>query len=129
MKNRLITNGIVAAALVGVVGILLVSVRAAQERSSPEKNVAVKLVPRTADGHPDFSGFYAGFVSGVSQAEEGEAVLTRASDGSVFFDYAGANEPQLAATKESDNQPSYKPEYYKKVDELAKSMYGGNTTL
>jgi hypothetical protein len=127
MKPRLINYGIVLGAMAGVMALLFVSLHAAQDKA-PAANAAVKAVPRTADGHPDFSGFYAGFVSGVSQAEEGEAVLTRANDGSIFFDYAGANEPQLAATKESENQPSYKPEYYKKVDELAKSMYGGNTT-
>jgi len=102
---------------------------AAQEKAQTAKPAAVKAVPKMPDGHPDFSGFYAGFVSGISQAEEGEAVIHKTADGSIFFDYAGANEPQLAATKENDNQPPYKPEYYKKVDELAKSMYGGNTIL
>jgi hypothetical protein len=125
MQSRILKYLTVAVAMSGVVTLLLLSRPQAQDKPAAEKT----SVPRTFDGHPDFNGFYAGFVSGVSQAEEGEAVLTRAKDGSVFFDYAGANEPQLAATKESDNQPSYKPEYYKKVDELAKSMYGGNTIL
>src|SRR5260370_3370416 len=52
-----------------------------------------KATPRTADGHPDLSGFYnLGHVySGdVKEEKPRQHVVVRAADVSVFFDYGRA---------------------------------------
>ncbi len=57
-------------------------------------------------------------------------MIDRTADGNIFFDYGGANVgPGLVAAGESNNQPSYKPEYMTKVNAIAATMYGGNTNL
>ena len=53
-----------------------------------------KPTPRTPDGHPDFSGFYnlVDIYHGDPVEEKpGQHVVSRAENGSVFFDYGGAN--------------------------------------
>jgi hypothetical protein len=105
----------------------------AYNSGSPKADPAKKPTPRSADGHPDLTGYWVGGVAGISQAAAGEQLTTKSADGSVFFDYGGANggggnKPEGKA-KEDPNQPSYKPEYLAKVQEVAKTMYGGSTNL
>src|SRR5260370_28782073 len=52
-----------------------------------------KATPRTADGHPDLSGFYnlGDVYSGdVKEEKPGQHVVVRSADGSGFFDYGAA---------------------------------------
>ena len=103
-----------------------------------------KATPRTADGHPDLSGFYnLGDVYAGDPKEEkpGQHVVVRSDDGSVFFDYGGANAgteqvgtkvPQtvngktnlLDRTCESCAEPPYKPEYMAKAKAIGDMMHG-----
>jgi hypothetical protein len=99
--------------------------------------------PRTPDGHPDLSGFYnLGDVYSGNAVEEkpGQHVVVRSADGSVFFDYGGANAagseqvgtkvPQTVNGRTSllDRtcvdcvEPPYKPEYLAKA--IADAMHG-----
>src|SRR5688500_4336503 len=129
MKYPLISHTVVAAATLGVLSLLLLSTPVAQQRPISQAEAEKKPTPRTPSGKPDFSGFYASFYTGISQAESDEQLTTRLPDGSVFFTYAGANDPQDKAEKEKENQPPYKPEYMAKVNEVAGTMWGGNTRL
>lgn len=105
---------------------------------------AAKATPRTADGHPDLSGFYnlGDVYSGdVKEEKPGQHVVVRSADGSVFFDYGGANAgteqvgtkvPQtvngktnlLDRTCESCAEPPYKPEYMAKAKAIGDQMHG-----
>jgi hypothetical protein len=93
-----------------------------------------KTTPRTADGHPDFSGFYnnADVYHGDPKEEKPhEHVVNRLQNGSVFLDYGGANlnEAFPADAPPNPNQPPYKAEYLAKVKEIAATRYGGTTPL
>jgi hypothetical protein len=127
MKHRFVTYGVMAAAMAGVLLLILLSFPAAQNTAT--KAPATVPTPRLTDGHPDFSGFYGSdrFEGDPVEERPGEHVINRLPNGSVFYDYAGANTPQLAALKEKDNQPPYKPEYMAKVNAIAADMYGGNS--
>jgi len=133
MKNRFLTYGVVAAALLGVLSLLLISSPAAQNAAQGTNAAAGKPTPRMSNGKPDFSGFYNNtgrYRGDFGDEEGGQHVIDRRPDGSIFFDYGGANiGPGLVATGESNNQPSYRPEWKSKVDALAATMYGGNTNL
>jgi hypothetical protein len=105
---------------------------------------AAKATPRTAEGHPDLSGFYnlGDVYSGdVKEEKPGQHVVVRSADGSVFFDYGGANAgneqvgtrvPQtvngktnlLDRTCESCAEPPYKPEYMAKAKAIGDMMHG-----
>jgi hypothetical protein len=99
---------------------------------------AAKPTPRLPDGHPDLSGFYGVGVAGVNNygtaatgAEAGGLVKT--ADGSIFFDYAGAeggggHPDDGGNVKQNPNQPPYKPEYMAKVQAIAKTVYGTITS-
>jgi hypothetical protein len=116
-------------AILGVVSLLLVSAPSAQNRTNP----ADRPTPRMSNGRPDLSGFYNNterFRGEFGDEEDGQHVISRTSEGSIFFDYGGANVgPGLVAESEGTNQPPYKPEYMAKVEEIIKTMYGGNTEL
>ena len=129
MKYRYSSHIVVAAAMLGVLSLLLLPAPVAQQRPLAHSEAEKKPTPRTQAGHPDMSGFYASFYTGISQAESSEQLTHRTADGSIFFDYAGANDPQTAAEKEKENQPPYKPEYMAKANEIAATMWGGNTRL
>src|SRR5260370_13696205 len=103
-----------------------------------------KATPGTADGHPDLSGFYnlGDVYSGdVKEEKPGQHVVVRSADGSVFFDYGGANAgneqvgtkvPQpvngktnlLDRTCESCAEPPYKPEFMAKAKAIGDMMHG-----
>jgi len=141
MKNRLMIHAVAAMAAVGVLSLLLVPKAAAQIGPDPArvKTAQAKPTPRMPDGHPDLSGFYGTFVAGVNDygktATGSEAGgLIKTADGSIFFDYAGAEggggHPDDAdRIQQSANQPPYKPEYMTKVKAIADTVYGTITHL
>src|ERR1700758_5200386 len=95
MKPRL-HRYVVAAGLIALwaAPACLAQSAAAQGGNAAAKAAAGKATPRTADGHPDLSGFYnLGDVYAGDPKEEkpGQHVVVRSADGSVFFDYGGAN--------------------------------------
>src|SRR5579864_7782913 len=69
MRNRLMSYGVVAMAMLGVLCLFLVSKPAAQDKvtrvtagpvRTADKDPASMPTPRLSDGHPDFTGFWAG---------------------------------------------------------------------
>jgi len=131
VKNRYLCYGIAATAFALAFSSFVISTPAAQNQAAAAKSA--KPTPRTPDGHPDFTGFYVNVVAGVptyNNENSTEKLLTKTSDGSIFFDYAGAEggggHPDDGANQKQDpNQPPYKPEYMTKVKALAARMYGG----
>jgi hypothetical protein len=113
--------------------------------AKPAATAASKPTPRTADGHPDLSGFYnLGDVYAGDPVDEkpGQHVVVRSADGSVFFDYGGANAAgsEQVGTKVPQTQngktslldrtcvncaePPYKPEYLAKAKAIGDAMHG-----
>jgi hypothetical protein len=90
-----------------------------------------KTTPRTPDGHPDLSGFWDDRDGGGVDLGE------RLPDGSVLFDLAGllgtgsapGRPPRASRPPGAALNPSYKPEYMAKVNEIAKTMYGETSPL
>ena len=126
MKSRFVSYAVAAIALAGVLSLLLVSAPAAQNKPAATKNEIKPEdmpLPRLADGHPDFSGFYHGATSGISDAEDGEQVTTKTADGSIFFDYGGANNGGNENIP-AGQPPPYKPEYMAKQKAIAATVYG-----
>jgi len=128
-----------------VAGLSLVSQSAAQNAASGPKPSCIgcsidgKTTPRTADGHPDLSGFWGGGTTG--------SLSSRVVDGSVLFDFGGENRSEAAPIgadgarlpdvtpngyydvpgRPKPSEPSYKPEYMAKVKAIADSQYGATT--
>ncbi len=117
----------------------------AASKPTPSKPApASKPTPRTPDGHPDLSGFYnLGDIFAGDPVEEkpGQHVVVRSADGSVFFDYGGANAGSeqvgtkvlqtqngkvnlLDRTCVSCENPPYKPEYMAKAKAIGDVMHG-----
>jgi hypothetical protein len=123
--------------MMGISALLMASKPAAQNTKPPapaaKPSAAAKATPRTPDGHPDFSGFYDRdiFHGDPNQELPGQHFINRASDGNIFYDYAGANEAQLhqASDAEIKNPPPYKPEYLAKIKQIQETAYGGTTSL
>jgi hypothetical protein len=89
-----------------------------------------KTTPRTADGHPNLSGFWINPESGH--------IASLSPDGSKLFDFAGEETAGqrgallkvcLEESCQAPNQPPYKPEYAAKVNAIYATAYGGNTPL
>ncbi len=92
-------------------------------KSNPAES---KPTPRSAQGHPDLNGFWR-TPRGVTTQQ-----FQRSSDGSVLFDFAldqGSNGLCTDESCQNPNQPPYKPEYMAKVKEIAKTNFGGTSTL
>ena len=134
MRYFLVTYSVLAVAMVG--GMSLV---AAQNRSSAAKpwkcigcSVDGKTTPRTPDGRPDLNGYW-------NPERVSQHVAGRSADGSVLFDFGGAqltpegtvsgSTPDLnyaTTIREREakiSQPSYNPEYAAKAREIADNHY------
>jgi hypothetical protein len=146
MRKQFISYSVAAASMAGVLSLLLVAKPGAQGNrpagGAPQNNrleiqkvdAKSKATPRMPDGHPDLSGFYGVGVAGITNASEDERILTAAPDGSIFFNYAGAeggagHPDDGARVTQAPNQPPYKPEYKAKVDAIAATVYGTITNL
>jgi hypothetical protein len=85
-----------------------------------------KTTPKTADGHPSFSGFWNGG-GGSGQFAQ------RAPNGSVLYEFAvDFDEATKVCTPDdcpqNKNQPPYKAEYMPKVKAIGDSEYVGTTS-
>lgn len=134
MKYRMSSYAVAVATMVGVLTLGMVSESAAQNNTPAAKAAATaKKTPRTPDGRPDFSGFYNRDIyhGDPNQELAGQHFTNRASDGNIFYDYAGANEAQLhqAPAAEVANPAPYKPEYMAKVKQIQATTYGGTSAL
>lgn len=83
-----------------------------------------KITPRTADGHPNLSGFW----------DNPFLVDAKRTDGSLTVNFgAAANPPKYGVTGhtrgETITQPVYKPEYDAKVKAIVDGQYGASTPL
>ncbi len=151
MNGRLMETILAAACFTGLLSLLPVPAPAqAGQSAASAVAVASKPTPRTPDGHPDFSGFYnlVDIYHGDPKEEKpGQHVVNRAENGSVFFDYGGANGGggeegntrirqtqngkvnMLDRTCVSCENPPYKPEYMAKVKAIGDAMYGDASPL
>src|SRR5262245_27932008 len=110
MKVRFLSGTLAVAAFVGVISLVFVS-RPAAQNAAPAVKPSEKPTPRLSNGRPDFSGFYGG-KHGDEQRGALSSTLAKANNGSIYFDYGGANDgASYPALEESKNQPPYKPEY------------------
>jgi hypothetical protein len=121
-----------AAAVLGLVFLLLVSISAAQNSTSP----AAKPTPRTAWGTPDLNGFYYSRtgpgVAFYGKNEVGDAGLTvKTEDGSIFYNHVSPGEIGIRressvaeGSVETDPFPPYKPEWLEKAKATAKRSQG-----
>jgi hypothetical protein len=145
---RLIIGFLTAACSIEL--LTLLPVPAAAQAGQSAAAAASKPTPRMPDGHPDFSGFYnlVDIYHGDPKEEKpGQHVVSRAENGSVFFDYGGANggggEEGNTRVRQTQNgkvnmldrtcvsceNPPYKPEYMAKVKDIGDAMYGDASPL
>jgi hypothetical protein len=130
-------------ALAAAVGGALVCARGAQAQNAAtpaEKgrpcigcSADGKTTPWLSDGHPDLNGFWN------NQGGVGGNIASRGADGSVLFDFGGAqlgaDGRTLSSTPGSGygtpnlslSEPSYKSEYMEKVKAIADNQYGAST--
>jgi hypothetical protein len=99
---------------------------AAQPQQTPSASLGASVpTPRTADGHPDLSGFWAGGGGGggVKPDEKGNIVqLTQARlchQTQIDAGHPGVNaERDAGINQRPANQPMYKPEFWERVQHL-----------
>jgi hypothetical protein len=147
MKSPLATYGVAAVIVFGIMSVGLT--RAAQNQSAPaaKSGPGSKTTPRTPDGRPDLSGFYnlVDIYKGDPVEEKpGQHVVTKSPDGSIFFNYGGANSGEGGAgirqtqngavnlvdrTCASCENPPYKPEYMAKAKAIGDAMHGDASPL
>lgn len=84
-----------------------------------------KTTPRTADGHPNLSGYWVNPRSDL---------MVKGPDGSVYYDFgAGPKNPRALngvtfnGLVPQPSQPEYKPEYADKVKKILANAYGPST--
>ena len=85
--------------------------------------------PMTADGHPDFNGYWAG---GGGGGGVGGEQFQRAADGSILYDFSleQGNDPLCEDEScQAPNQPPYNAKYMAKVKVIAATEVGGTTPL
>jgi len=84
--------------------------------------IAKLPTPRTADGHPDLTGFYYNYLDITGK---------RGEDGNLYYAFGETNARLGTKTPKypGPNEPSYKPEYLAKVKAIIATRYGSNTTL
>jgi len=151
VNYRLIVGFLTAACSIGLVSLLPVPIAAQGGQATASAAAAAsKPTPRTPDGHPDLSGFYNLvdiYHGDLKEEKPGQHVVNRTENGSVFFDYGGANggggEEGNTRIRQTQNgkvnmmdrtcisceNPPYKPEYMAKVKAIGDVMYGDASPL
>jgi hypothetical protein len=155
MKERRVIYDVVLSSVAAALSLGLpltspVPTRAQEKNVSSNQSATSKPTPRTPDGHPDLSGFYnlVDIYHGDPKEEKpGQHVVSRGQDGSVFFDYGGANgstgDDGGARVRQTQNgkvnlldrlcasceEPPYKPEYMAKVKAIGDAMFGDASPL
>src|SRR6202162_4551970 len=71
--------------------------------------------PRTADGHPDLSGFYYNPL---------DITVKRAADGNIYYSFGETRTDAPPPRYPEPAEPSYKPEYEAKVKGILERQYG-----
>src|SRR5437868_6169913 len=95
MKYHRLAYGVSAVAILLALSFFVFSPAVAQNASTAARlpctgcSTDGKTTPRTADGHPDLNGFWGGLSGGAVQG--GNHISARAPDGSVLFDFGGAD--------------------------------------
>jgi hypothetical protein len=124
MKFHLLSVGVTAAVLFSVP----VSTFAQQgsaggvaANSAPAKAAPAKPTPKTADGHPDLSGTWAGAggISSIFQSQKKEDGSISIKGGDQFYIFTSKRPTGTAARAYPQNAPSYKPEFVEKVKYLS----------
>src|SRR3984893_3227189 len=156
MKARGANDPLIAIILAAVFSVFLLSLlpvpaaaQAGQSAASAAKAASMPT-PRTPDGNPDFSGFYnlADIYHGDPVEEKpGQHVVNRAENGSVLFDYGGANggggEEGSTRIRQTQNgkvnmldrtcafceNPPYTHAVVEKVKAIGDAMYGDASPL
>jgi hypothetical protein len=118
------------AMMVLLVGALAVAVLLAVSKPAASQNAKT---PMTADGHPDFSGYWGGFGAQGSGGGSfpGEA-FQRTADGSVLFDFSVDQGNDTLCTDDScqlTSQPPYNAKYMAKVKQIANTLFAGTSPL
>jgi hypothetical protein len=124
MKRHLVGTWALAAAALAVC--CVIGVPAAAQNASAVQTEAAVAAPRTADGHPDLSGYYD------NNPLKGLTTTEKSADGSVSF--------VLVPTKNGKMQfpppppadpsvPSYKPEFAAKLKAITDKTYGHTNSL
>jgi hypothetical protein len=71
--------------------------------------------PRTADGHPDLSGFYYNPL---------DITVKRDADGNIYYAFGETRTDAPPPRYPEPNEPTYKPEYEAKVKAILERQYG-----
>src|SRR5262245_13120176 len=121
MQRRLVGTIMASMTMAGMMSFMMYAPSARSQARRPAADNTP--VPRMSDGHPDLSGFYHASTSGLSEADEGEQVTTKTANGSIFFDYGGANNGGND-TIPVGQPPPYKPEYMERHKRIGATIYG-----
>jgi len=125
MKRRFISWAGIAAAMAGALLVLQPAVRGqgqAQSQAARVQEEAAKPTPRTADGHPDLTGFWANpTVDNKQYTRVGKRIITGDKDAPELDE---EQQPRAKARMaDRSRRPPYKPQFIAKQREM---MLGGS---
>lgn len=124
MKRHLVSNCALAPAVLAVLCVVSIPAMAQNAPTAPKDDAAA--TPRTADRHPDLSGYYD------NDPLKGLTTSEKSADGSVSFVLIPTKKgkvqlPPLPTAEPS--VPSYKPEFAAKLKAITDKTYGHTNSL